>query len=279
MTMQWIADVPNSTTSLFGVADSGINNPIAIDAEWRVHIAFVSTVASGGANTLTYAIGTPDGPLQIFGHQPFVMLRQYQWQFFQVVPPSEWGILSLFDLALDSQGRAHLCFSGEETDDHASEPDLKYAVWDETNSQFDISVVQSFSFASGLAMTIAKDDSVHIAFSDATGLHYATRARDSDPFAMTPVDKQPANISDLSIAVGSAGQIGISYLFQLKNVNNVVNAFQLRYARITPTGWILDTADSGPLNGGTWVMDLIPPGGQLAGHRRKWRSPYRIHQR
>ena len=112
MTTQWIADVPNSTTSLFGVADSGINNPIAIDAEWRVHIAFVSTVASGGANTLTYAIGTPDGPLQIFGHQPFVMLRQYQWHFFPVVPPSEWGILSLFDLALDSQGRAHLCFSG-----------------------------------------------------------------------------------------------------------------------------------------------------------------------
>ncbi len=258
MTIHWIGDVPGFPASPYGVADSGFINAIAVDAEYRVHVAFVSNIATGGVhNTLTYAIGTPDGPLQVFGHLPLIMLRQYQWQFFAVLPPAQWTALSLFDLALDSQGSAHLCFSEEDTDDHVQTPDLKHGVWNETNSQFDLSMVQKSSFASGLAMTIAKDDSVHIAFSDDLGLHYATQANGSNSFQVAEVDKQqPATIRDVSIAVGSGGQIGISYIFQLTGANTL--GFQLRYAQTMPTGWNVDTADPGPVI--TVPMNSMHPG-------------------
>jgi hypothetical protein len=164
MPIQFIADVPDSAAISRGVADSGFINKIAIDAQFRAHVAFVSNIATGGGdNTLTYAIGTPDGPLQFFGFQPLIVLKQYQWQFFAVVPPAQWDILSLFDLALDSAGRAHLCYAEMDTFDHAPAPNLKHAVWNAANSQFDSSVVQNSSFATGLAMTIAADDSVHVA--------------------------------------------------------------------------------------------------------------------
>jgi hypothetical protein len=258
MTTVFIADVPGFPASPFGVPDSGFINAIAIDAELRAHVAFVSNIATGGGdNTLTYAIGTPDGPLQVFGHQPFIMLKQYQWQFFAVLPPAQWTVLSLFDLALDSQGRAHLCFSEEDTDDHVQTPNLKHGVFNEANNQFDFSVVQRSSFATGLAMTIAKDDSVHIAFADDLGLHHATLAKGANSFQVEDVDKQqPATIRDVSIAVGSGGQIGISYLFLLTGPNTL--GLQLRYAEKMPTGWIKDTADPGPIS--TAPMNSMHPG-------------------
>jgi hypothetical protein len=257
MATVFIADVPGFPASPFGVADSGSINAIAIDAELRVHVAFVSNVATGGgANTLTYAIGTPDGPLQVFGHAPLILLKQYQWQFHAVLPPAQWTIVSLFDLALDSQGRAHLCFSDEGMDDDAQTPDLKHAVWDEKNSQFDLTVVQQSSFASGLAMTIAKGDSVHIGFSDDLGLHYATQTKAANSFHVEDVDTQrPATIRDVSIAVGSGGQIGISYLF-LSGANSL--GIQLRFAQKMPAAWIVDTADPGPVS--TAPMDSMHPG-------------------
>lgn len=107
-----------------------------------------------------------------------------------------------------------------------------------------VSPFQPSTFLSGPSMTIPDDDSVHIAFSDSTGLRYATRARDSDPFqvAHNPVDNRAAHsMRDLSIAVGSGGQIGISYMF------NTVVGFQLIYAQKTPAKWVLDTADPAPL--------------------------------
>ena len=258
MTSVLIADVPGFPASPFGVPDSGFINAIAIDAELRAHVAFVSNIATnGGDNTLTYAIGTPDGPLQLFGHQPLIVLKQYQWKFFAVLPPAQWTLLSLFDLALDSQGKAHLCFSEEDTNGPVQTPDLKHGVFNEGNGQFDLSLVQGSSFATGLAMTIAKDDSVHIAFSDDLGLHYATLAKGSNAFQVAEVDKQqPATIRDVSIAVGAGGQIGISYLFLLTGANTL--GLQLRFAQKTPTGWIVDTADPGPIS--TVPMNLMNPG-------------------
>jgi hypothetical protein len=261
MPIQFIADVPDSAAISRGVADSGVINKIAIDAQFRAHVAFVSNIATGGGdNTLTYAIGTPDGPLQFFGFQPLIVLKQYQWQFFAVVPPAQWDILSLFDLALDSAGRAHLCYAEMDTFDHAPAPNLKHAVWNAANSQFDSSVVQNSSFATGLAMTIAADDSVHVAFSDDLGLHYATQARGANSFQLAVVNnQQPATVRDVSIAVGSTGQIGISYIFQTTGANTL--GFQLRYAQKMPAGWTVDTADPGPLNSGnTWLMDVLHPG-------------------
>jgi hypothetical protein len=125
-------------------------------------------------------------------------------------------------------------------------------------------------------MTLAKYDSPHIAFTDGTGLWYATRDRDSDPFQVSEVEKREANIAEVSIAAGSGGVIGICYMFQLKDVNGV-GGLQLLYAQKSTTGWLLDTADPGPPR--RRQVQLSPVGNQLARHRCERNTPYRVLQR
>lgn len=180
------------------------------------------------------------GAFPVFG-------QKYQWTFNNnVLPSSQWNALTVFDLAVNSEGRAHLCFQGVEMQDHMTPGDVQHAVWDEGTSQFvskDILPSNAPSTSlSGIAITIAKDDSVHIAFSDQMGLHYATQGANASNFQLADVDTQQGNILNPSIAVGSAGTIGISYIFQHTGVGA-----QLRYAQKTPAKWVLDTADPGPL--------------------------------
>ena len=92
-------------------------------------------------------------------------------------------------------------------------------MWDETAGQFARTEVVHIGGTSGLAMTIAKDDSVHIAYVGTKSMNqavlkYATRARDSDPFYLEDVDTlDPFYLmSNLSIAAGPGGKIGISFI-------------------------------------------------------------------
>jgi hypothetical protein len=133
MITQWLADVPDTTPN------SGNNNKIAVDAQSRVHLAFVSgRLTANQGNTLTYARGTPDGPVQAIAGSHLLFTRQYQWSHFEVVPSSQWAPGFPFDLAVDSQGKAHLCFRGPDVEDHEQTGAVKYAVFNEISQQFDI---------------------------------------------------------------------------------------------------------------------------------------------
>ncbi len=102
------------------------------------------------------------------------------------------------------------------------------------------------TFLSGLAITIASDDSVHIAFSDnQMGLRYATRAHDGDPFQLVVLDARAGAYSNLSISVGSGGKTGISYIF------DPGHDAQLVFAEKMPANWVLDTAVPGPIDFGS----------------------------
>jgi hypothetical protein len=238
MTIQFISENPDATPG------SGENIRFCIDATGKLHLAY--TVNS----QLTYATGTPGQFILVMTGTGPLITQTYQWNHHNNVLPSlTWNASSLFDLAVDSRNTAHLCFQGVEMTDHMSLGDVQHAVWNDGTNQFvsvDILPANAPStFLRGIAMTIAKDDSVHIAFSDQMGLHYAMRGAQALNFLLEDVDtKQNSSISTLSIAVGSGGTTGISYLFQL-----APGGFQLRYAQRTgPAKWLLDTADPGPLS-------------------------------
>jgi hypothetical protein len=251
MSTQWISEVPDMR------ADSGLNIRMAIDSAANLHVAYLVN------HQLTYAISNPGPPALLFtGGMPLIR-QTYQWtRHDNVLPSSEWGIPSPpFDLAVDSNNRAHLCFQGIEMTDHMMLGDLQHAVWD--GSQFvsaDVLPANNPSISlSGLAMTIAKDDSVHIAFAPShnqAGLWYATRANSSAAFQRVEVDSQAGSITNLSIAVGSSGQVGISYILDLTGHDP-----SLMYAEKTSSGWLLDTAVPAPLTFGTntWAIGLALP--------------------
>lgn len=228
MSIQWLAEVPDSTS------DSGLNSRISVDAAGNVHLAYV-------VNTkLRYGIGSP-GQLFLGGLTAGgpVVSQAYNWTFHEdVVPvPSSAEEDFWFDLAVDSKGRAHLCYLGVHGL-YNSVGNLLHAAWD--GLKFVPEQVQDSTFPRALAMAIAGDDSIHIAFSDTNGLRYATRARDSDPFQLVDIDNY-SDIFNLSIAVGSGGNTGISYLLPSMGANAV--GFQLIYAEKMPAGWVKDTAD------------------------------------
>ena len=102
-------------------------------------------------------------------------------------------------------------------------------------------------------MTIANDNSVHIAYalgSDAHGkatLRHATHAMDNDPFVVTQVDHRSGWFSNPSIATGG-GKVAISYISGVwVNATTASAAFTLLYAEKTPTGFTTpEVADPGP---------------------------------
>jgi hypothetical protein len=239
MTILFVSEDPDPT---FG---SGENIRLCIDATGKLHLVYTEN------NQLTYATATP-GPftLVMTGTGPLIT-QKYQYDFHHnVVPGFGWGVMSLFDLAVDSQGTAHICFQGVQSIDHMNLGDVQHAVWN--GNQFvsmDILAANAPSVSlNGIAMTIAKNDSVHIAFCDQFGLHYAMRAPQASSFqVLEDVDTtQGSNISTLSIAVGSGGTTGISYIFRQAQAPS--SDFQLRFAqRMGSAKWLLDTADPGPL--------------------------------
>ena len=248
MSTQWIAEVPDMT------AGSGLNIRMAIDSARNVHLAYVVN------NQLNYRIGTP-GPIAIlFIGGTLVPSQTYQWtRHDNVLPSSAWSVPSpQFDLAVDSRNRAHLCFQGIEMQDHMMLGDVQHAVWN--GAAFvsaDVLPANAPSTSlSALAMTIASDDSVHIAFSDNTmGVRYATHAHDADPFQLANIDTRAGAYSNMSISVGSGGKAGISYIFDPGS-----NA-QLIFAEKMPTTWLLDTAVPGPMTLGSnsWAAGLGLP--------------------
>jgi hypothetical protein len=250
MSTQWIPEVPDMR------ADSGIDIRMAIDSAGNVHVAYIVN------HQLTYAIGSPGAiSLVLLGGLP-VLFQTYQWtRHDNVLPSMEWSIPSPpFDLAVDSNNRAHLCFQGIETTDHMTLGDVQHAIWD--GSRFESADVlpanaPSISL-SGIAMAIASDDSVHIAYAGSnTSLSYATRAHDADPFQRVEVDARTDRITNLSIAVGSSGQVGISYI--IDQAGN--NSLSVVYAEKQAGGWILDTAVPAPLSFGStmWGAGLSLP--------------------
>jgi hypothetical protein len=235
MTIQWIAEVADNSP------DSGADVRIAIDAARNVYVAYVVNQA------LSFAIGTPGQLFVRIGSNGPIATLPYTWTRHQVVPASQWSVNSLFDLAVDSQGIPHICFQGVEQGDHTTFGDLQHGVWNSVSQAFgsmDVLPPNDPSvFIGGLAMAIGPDDSVHIALSDDQhhGLRYATRARGANTFTLTPIDNLRAGgFSNMSIAVGSRGQVGISYFFRPTGNNP-----QLMYAEKTAGGWVLDTADQG----------------------------------
>jgi hypothetical protein len=247
MSTQWITEFVDQT------ADSGLNIRMAIEPAGNIHLVYVV------GNQLNHRIGTPAGLTLIFTGGFLSAHQTYQWAHHDNVLPSlEWDATSQFDLAVDSRGTAHLCFQGIDATDHMTLGDVQHAIWD--GSAFAADDVLPASAASislsGIAMTIANDDSVHIAFSGGTKLQHATRASNSTSFQLEDVDTRSGGFSYLSIAVGSGGQIGISYIF-----GPHTNA-QLVFAEKTPAGWILETAVPAPLNFGqnAWAAGLGLPG-------------------
>src|SRR5581483_2184600 len=116
MTFNWRADVPDSTY------ESGNDIRITVDAGRRVHLAYVVNNYA----TLRYAIGTPPPPFKLGGSMP-VANGPYQWATHDVMP---WSFGRQFDLAVDSEGTAHLCFQGFENQDHMTLGDVQHAMWD-----------------------------------------------------------------------------------------------------------------------------------------------------
>ncbi len=250
MSTLWLADVLDTT------AGSGLNIRMTIDSDKNIHLAYIMN------NQLTYKIGTPGQIGLQFRAGFFVPIQTYQWaRHDNVLPSFAWGLSSPFDLAVDSNNMAHLCFQGIELQDHMMLGDLQHAVWDgSTFVTADVlSPFAASTFLSGLAMTITNDDSVHIAFSDnQLGLRYATRAHASDPFQLEDVDTRGGTFSNLSIAVGSGGNTGISYIFKLAGTGNDP---LLMYAEKMPSKWLLDLAFSGPMTfgPGAWAAGLGLP--------------------
>ena len=219
--------------------------------------------------TLTYAVGTPHASLPP-GAGLAAITTVYQWKKHVVADPSQWAPSFVFDLALDSRGRAHICFPGVEIEDSALVGDVKHAVWNDKTQQFATMAVAAFTDVMEVAIAIPKDDSLHIAFSDGTSVQYATRAGnkgDLDPFQPADVDtRAPAVMFDLSIAVGSGGQIGISYIFLPAGVNSA-GGFQLIFAEKRAGVWVLDPADPGPWPPAPW------PRPRLWGFSSRGRTP------
>src|SRR5262249_10197651 len=147
------------------------------------------------------------------------------------------------NLAIDSKERLHLCLFNQ--------AQLSHAVWNDQAGRFDLTAIEQrhglpLGNLWGLAMTIGKDDSVHIAYAldpDAHGatLKYATRAKDSDPFQSVEIDKRSGSFSNVSIA-NSGGKTGVSYINRVS-----ADSFMLVYAEKTSTGWTTELADPGPM--------------------------------
>jgi hypothetical protein len=236
MSVYWIAELPDNRPY------TGSDTRIAIDSGGVVHLLYV---IGNIPSSLRYAEGTP-GQFAIFQHAGMpigeAIGQTYSWWTTDINYPAV--SQELFDLAVDSKGGPHLCFVGQLSG--GSQDSVIHAVWDETAGEFARTVVVHRG-AGGLAMTLAKDDSVHIAYvvygviPNQGVLFYATRARESDPFNVEEVDQLTGLISNLSIAVGSAGKIGISYIFAPQGTPQ----FFLRYAETTAGGWRTDTA-AGP---------------------------------
>lgn len=249
MTILFISDSPDSRPG------SGENVRTCIDPAGTIHLAYTVN------GQLTYATSSPGQFVLVSTGVgvPFItQAYQYTLHDNAMQSPLAWDSVSVFDLAVDSQGRAHLAFQGIELTDHMALGDVQHAVFDKGTNQFvsmDVLPANAPSVAlRGIAMTIAKDDSVHIAYSDQFGLHYATRGANETDFHLQDVDTQQVGTSrcfNPSIAVGSGGTIGISYMFSNPPNQQPFGDFvQLRYAqKKTATTWIVDTADQGPLPG------------------------------
>jgi hypothetical protein len=252
MLIQFISDSPDTAATPvpgnLGRPGSGDNVRICIDSSGKIHLAYTVN------NQLTYATSSPGQFILVptsLGVPRFTQAFEYTLHDNAMPSPWNWDSISLFDLAVDSQGRAHLAFQGVEQTDRMTLGDVQHAVWD--GNQFvsaNILAPGALSvILTGIAITIANDDSVHIAYADQFGLHYATRGASQTNFQLLDVDTQKGNRFNLSIAVGSGGTTGISYMFLSPPSQQLSSGVvQLRYAqKMTATSWIVDTADQGPL--------------------------------
>jgi hypothetical protein len=242
MSIYWIPELPDDAPY------TGSDTRIAIDSGGVVHLLYVN----GTTSSLRYAKGKLDA-FFIFPGGATPIGGRYSWTKTDIDVP--FADPSLFDLAVDSRGRAHLCFSGELPGSVLGS--VIHAVWDETAGQFARTALQAAEELWGLTMTIAKDDSVHIAYAFETQenhflLKYATRAGESDPFHLEDVDPLTGSISNLSIAAGSAGKIGISYIHHVvdNRQHPSLDEFHLLYAEKAGSGWRKDSA-AGPMVTGT----------------------------
>ena len=250
MAVYWIAELPDRSGS------NGSHTRIAIDGASNVHLLYVDDTTT----SLMHAIGTPrpftpgGGAAAVYGG--------YQWTLENLEgasfsdPNYYWSDPDYNDLAVDSKGRLHLCLFNMSQ--------LSHAVWDDSAGQFVLTVLErNLGSLWGVAMTIGKDDSVHIAYAlnpDAHGkatLKYATRAtgaKDTDPFQLMPIDNRYGWFSNLSIAT-SGGKTGVSYIngvWASSSMNpNSSDSFMIVYAeKTTSTGWTTELADPGPMASG-----------------------------
>ena len=242
MAIYWIPERPDPSGS------NGSHTRMAIDGAGTTHLLYVSDITL----SLLHATGTPRQLFPVPGGGFHSGLFQWTLEDLGNARYSDPSFYSpepyLNDLAIDSKGRLHLCLNNTE---HLSNTEqLSHALFDASTGVFMISPVDKLKVA-GLAMTIANDDSVHIAYetySDSHGkstLRYATHAMDNDPFVVTQVDHRSGNLSNPSIATGG-GKVAISYINRVTTATGSA-AFTLLYAEKTPTtGFTTEVADPGP---------------------------------
>ena len=166
MSVQWLSDLPDMRSGF------GFNIRMSIDSARQVHLAYILPPVDPTTihNQLVHAIGSPGSVfLRPSGTGYPTATQEYQWALHDDVLPvtTAWDDPStLFDLAVDSMGRAHICFNS--IPPNIGPPSLlAHAVSGLDGSTFaSMAVLPGPVQLTGLAMTVAGDDSVHIAFAE-----------------------------------------------------------------------------------------------------------------
>lgn len=241
MTIQWIAELPDG-------AGSGSHTRMVVDGAGNVHLLYVDDVT----DSLMHAVGTPKFLPQVvspLGSTGVGVIVGHQWTLENLEnasysdPTYHYSDSDLNDLALDSQGRLHLCL--------CTMDQLSHAVRD-PGGQFVLTAVEKkLGSLADLRMTIGKDDAVHIAYAlpdDSHGnatLKHASRASGSATFLVETVDHRRGWFSNVSIATSGA-KTGISYINGVWGTSGGNDTFALMYAEKTTGAWTAEVANPGP---------------------------------
>ena len=241
MTIQWIAELPDG-------AGSGSHTRMVVDGAGIVHLLYVDDVT----DSLMHAIGTPrflPQVVSVLGSTGVGVIVGHQWTVEDLEnasysdPNYHYSDSDLNDLALDSQGRLHLCLCNMDQISHAVR---------DPSGQFVLTAVEKkLGTPADLRMTVGKDDAVHIAYAlgpDRHGkatLKHASLASGSATFMVETVDHRPGWFSNLSIATSGA-KTAISYINGLLAGSGGIPTFSLIYAEKTTGAWAAEVADPGP---------------------------------
>jgi len=241
MTIQWIAELPDG-------AGSGSHTRMVVDGAGIVHLLYVDDVT----DSLMLATGTPRFLPQVqspLGSAGVGFIVGHQWALEDLEnasysdPTYHWSDPDLNDLALDSQGRLHLCLCNMDQVSHAVR---------DPNGQFVLTAVEKkLGTPADVRMTIGKDDAVHFAYALGTDSHgnatlkHASRASGSASFLVETVDHRRGWFSNVSVATSGA-KVAISYINGVWGTSGGNDTFALMYAEKTTGPWAVEVANPGP---------------------------------